>query len=41
MIEDDICRTMVNRRVARILRAFQFAVEEELLPWPSIRPWRT
>ena len=32
MIDNDNCRTTANRRITRILRAFQFAVEEELLP---------
>jgi integrase len=35
MIEADICRLEVNRRTGRIVRAFKWAVENELIP-PAI-----
>jgi integrase len=35
MVEGDICRSEVNRRIGRIVRAFKWAVSEELVP-PSV-----
>jgi integrase len=35
MVEADICRLEVNRRTGRIVRAFKWAVENELVP-PSV-----
>jgi hypothetical protein len=35
MVEDDICRREINRRTGRIVRAFKWAVENELIP-PSV-----
>src|SRR5262249_42147059 len=35
MVEADICRLEVNRRIGRIVRAFKWAVGEEMIP-PSV-----
>jgi hypothetical protein len=35
IIENDICRLEVNRRVGRIVRMFKWGVENELVP-PSV-----
>jgi integrase len=35
MAEADICRSEINRRIGRIVRAFKWAVSEELIP-PSV-----
>lgn len=35
MAEADICRSEINRRIGRIVRAFKWAVSEELVP-PSV-----
>jgi integrase len=35
MIRDDLCRNEVNKRIRRIVRAFKWAVESELIP-PAI-----
>lgn len=35
MIEADLCRGEINKRVAKIVRAFKWGVEEELVP-PSV-----
>jgi integrase len=32
MVQDNLCRSLVNRRTARILRIFAYGVEEELVP---------
>jgi integrase len=32
MVEADLCRTLLNRRVGRIVRMFKWAVSEELIP---------
>jgi hypothetical protein len=32
MIRDDLCRNEVNKRIRRIVRAFKWAVEDELIP---------
>ncbi|MFO0892583.1 MAG: site-specific integrase [Isosphaeraceae bacterium] len=35
MVDDDICRSEVNRRIGRIVRLFKWAVSEEMVP-PSV-----
>src|SRR5208337_4478035 len=35
MVEGDICRSEINRRIGRIVRIFKWAVSEELVP-PSV-----
>jgi hypothetical protein len=40
MIDSDWCRTLINRRVARLVHLFKWAVSEELVPesvWRSLK----
>jgi hypothetical protein len=41
MVELDLCRTVINKRIDRVKRAFKWAVSEELLPVSVYEALRT
>src|SRR5262249_52884377 len=41
MVQSGLCRGVVNRRVARVVRAFKWAVSEELIPESTWRALTT